>query len=496
MKRIIGIDFGTSNCSVSAIEGKRPVLISNDKGSVYTPSVVYIAENGSYYTGEDAKSQAILYPGRVISNIKRQLGKLSDVRIAGIQYSVQEIAARILIQLKNDAEKFLGSKVPEVVITVPANFSDTERKAIMQSGEIAGFNVRRIINEPTAAAMAADLETGVDEKILVYDFGGGTIDISILEISDGLFEVRATAGRSDIGGVDFDSMIAEKIIADFKNASGIDIKGDPVALQKVRDEAERVKIALSDSTEVSSKIPFLSADARGPQHLSWNITRGEFERMIQSKIDETFVLAKKCIADSGIKTDDIDAVLPVGGTVKIPVIQKRLKDFFTCKILQPPDPAELVALGAGMQAGIIEGSIRGKALVDVTPLSLGIEIDGGYLIRLIERNTPVPVSKSRMFTTISDNQRIVEIHVLQGEHPHADQNISLGRFYLEDIPPEKKGMPRIEVIFEIDIDGILHVSALNLDTGKRQTIRIAETLGLSEAEIKRMMRRAMQSKKI
>ncbi len=493
MSKVVGIDLGTTYSAIAIMEGDKPEIIPNKRGKRVTPSVVAFSKSGEILIGEPAKNQAILNPERTVLSIKRRMGTDYVLEIDGVSYRPQDISALILKKLKEDAEDFLSDKVEEAVITVPAYFSDAQRQATKEAGEIAGLKVLRIINEPTAAALAYGLgkEGGEKEKkVLVFDLGGGTFDVSILEIAEGVFEVRATSGINRLGGDDFDERIMRYLIEKFKEETGIDLSEDRMALQKIKEEAERAKIELSEIYETEVNIPFIAADETGPKHLQISLTRDLFEDLVKDLVDRLEGPVLQALEDAGLSPGEIDDVLLVGGSTRIPIVQRKIKEIIGKEPLRGVNPDECVALGAAIQAAMIKGEVKGIVLVDVTPLSLGVETVGGIFTKIIERNTPIPTSASRIFTTIADNQTTVEIHVLQGERPLAKDNISLGRFQLTGIRPAPRGVPRIEVTFSIDVNGIVHVRARDLDTGKEQKVEIKGTKALSEEEIERLLREA------
>lgn len=491
--RVVGIDFGTTYSAIAFMEGNKPEIIPNKRGRRVTPSVVAFSKSGEILIGEPAKNQAILNPERTISSIKRYMGSDYRVEIEGRVFRPQDIAALIIRKLKEDAEEFLGESIKEAVITVPAYFSDAQRQATKEAGELAGLKVLRIINEPTAAALAYGLGKGnydKELKILVFDLGGGTFDVSILEIAEGVFEVKATSGDNRLGGDDFDERIIEYLIERFKKETGIDLSGDRMALQKLKEESERAKIELSEVYETEINIPFIAADEQGPKHLSCVLKRDLFEGFIKDLVDRVEEPVLRALDDAKLSPKDIDQILLVGGSTRVPLVQRKVKELLGKEPLRGVNPDECVALGAAIQAGMIKGEVTGIVLVDVTPLSLGVETVGGIFTKIIERNTPIPTSASRIFTTVSDNQSTVEIHVLQGERPLAEENISLGRFQLSGIRPAPKGVPRIEVTFSIDVNGIVHVKAKDLDTGKEQKIEIRGVKELPREEVEKIVKEA------
>jgi len=492
MGKIIGIDLGTTNSCVAVMEGGEPVVIPNAEGNRTTPSVVAFSKTGERLVGQVAKRQAITNPDRTVISIKREMGSDYKVTIDDKRYTPQEISAMILQKLKADAEAYLGTTVTEAVITVPAYFTDSQRQATKDAGRIAGLDVKRIINEPTAAALAYGLDKEEDQKIMVYDLGGGTFDVSILEIGDGVIEVLATAGNNRLGGDDFDECIVKYLLAEFRKDTGIDLSTDRVAMQRLREAAEKAKIELSGVTTTNINLPYITADASGPKHLDITLTRAKFNELTAHLVEKTMGPVQQALSDSGLTVNDLSKVILVGGSTRIPAVQEAVKKFTGKDPFRGINPDECVAIGAAIQAGVLGGDVQGLLLLDVTPLSLGIETLGGVFTKLIERNTTIPTRKSQIFTTAADNQTSVEVHVLQGEREMAAQNKTLGRFHLDGIPPAPRGVPQIEVTFDIDANGIVNVSAKDLGTGKEQHITITSSSNLSKEEIERAVREAEQ----
>ena len=515
MSKIIGIDLGTTNSAMAVMQAGKPEIIANSEGNRTTPSVVAVNKNGERLVGQIARRQQVTNPKNTIYEVKRLIGRnfndsevQRDLKLLGYEikkggngvkvvmadkeYSPEEISAMILAKLKADAEAFLGDKVTEAVITVPAYFDDSQRQATKDAGKIAGLEVKRIINEPTAAALAygLDKEGKSDEKIAVYDLGGGTFDVSILELGDGVFEVKSTNGDTHLGGADFDRVIVNYFVDEFKKESGIDIADDKPAMQRLRDEAEKAKIELSTAQEVDINLPFLTADAEGPKHFEHKLTRSKLESLVAELIDKTQDPCEKALKDAGLKASDIDAVVLVGGMTRMPSVQEKVKKIFGKDPMKGVNPDEVVAVGAAIQGGVLQGDVKDVLLLDVTPLSLGIETMGGVMTKLIERNTTIPTSKSEVFSTAADNQPQVEIHVAQGEREMIEGNKSLGRFILDGIPPAPRGIPQIEVTFNIDANGILNVTAKDKGTGKEQSITISGSGNLDKTEVERMAKEA------
>ncbi len=492
MGKIIGIDLGTTNSCVAVMEGGEPTVITNAEGSRTTPSVVAFSNTGERLVGKVAKNQAITNPERTISSIKRDMGTDRKVNIDGKTYTPQEISAMILQKLKTDAEAYLGETVTDAVITVPAYFTDSQRQATKDAGRIAGLNVQRIINEPTAASLAYGMDKGEEQKILVFDLGGGTFDVSILEIGDGVFEVLATNGNNRLGGDDFDHKVMDYIVSEFKKSQGIDLSKDKMAMQRINEAAEKAKVELSGVLQASINLPFITADATGPKHLDMTLTRAKFNELTADLVEKTAVPLRKALEDAGIKVSDIARVILVGGSTRIPAVQEKVKEITGKDPYKGINPDECVAIGAAIQAGVIGGEVNDIVLLDVTPLSLGIETLGGVCTKLIERNTTIPTKKSQIFSTAADGQTSVEIHVLQGEREMAAHNKTLGRFNLTGIPPAPRGVPQIEVTFDIDANGIVHVSAKDLGTGNEQKVTITASTNMSKEDIDKAVKDAEQ----
>ncbi|WP_024834269.1 molecular chaperone DnaK [Ruminiclostridium josui] len=490
MSKVIGIDLGTTNSCVAVMEGGEPVVIANPEGNRTTPSVVAFSKTGERMIGQVAKRQAITNPERTIISIKRDMGTDRKVNIDDKKYSPQEISSMILQKLKSDAEAYLGETVTQAVITVPAYFSDAQRQATKDAGKIAGLEVLRIINEPTAAALAYGLDKEHDQKIMVYDLGGGTFDVSILEIGDGVFEVLATNGNNKLGGDDFDQRIIDFLVDTFKKESGIDLKNDKMAMQRLKEAAEKAKIELSGVTSSNINLPFITADASGPKHLDVTLTRAKFDEITADLVENTMGPTRQAMQDAGLTPDKIDKILLVGGSTRIPAVQEAVKKYLGKEPFKGINPDECVAVGAAIQAGVLTGDVTGLLLLDVTPLSLGLETLGGVFTKLIERNTTIPTKKSQVFSTAADGQTSVEIHVLQGEREMAQYNKSLGRFQLTGIPSAPRGVPQIEVTFDIDANGIVHVSAKDLGTGNEQNITITASTNLSDEDIDKAVKEA------
>ena len=492
MSKVIGIDLGTTNSCVAVMEGGEAVVIANAEGNRTTPSVVAFSKTGERMVGQVAKRQAITNPDRTISSIKREMGSDHKVNIDGKAYTPQEISAMILQKLKSDAEAYLGQPVTEAVITVPAYFTDAQRQATKDAGKIAGLEVKRIINEPTAAALAYGVDKEQAQKIMVYDLGGGTFDVSILEIDDGVIEVLATAGNNRLGGDDFDQCIMKYLVSEFKRTDGIDLSGDKVAMQRLKEAAEKAKIELSGVTSSNINLPYITADATGPKHLDVTLTRAKFNELTGHLVDATMGPVRQAMSDAGLKPSDLAKVLMVGGSSRIPAVVEAVKNFTGSEPFKGINPDECVAMGAALQAGVLTGDVKGLLLLDVTPLSLGIETMGGVCTRLIERNTTIPVKKSQIFSTAADNQTSVEVNVLQGEREMAAANKSLGRFHLDGIAPARRGVPQIEVTFDIDANGIVNVSAKDLGTGNAQHITITSSSNMSKEDIEKAVKEAEQ----
>ncbi|MBR3781461.1 MAG: molecular chaperone DnaK [Clostridia bacterium] len=485
MAKVIGIDLGTTNSCVAVIEGGEPVVIANAEGARTTPSVVAFGKTGERMVGQVAKRQAITNPDRTVASIKRQMGTDYKVTIDDKKYTPQEISAMILQKLKTDAEAYLGDKVTEAVITVPAYFTDSQRQATKDAGKIAGLEVKRIINEPTAAALAYGIDKETDQKVMVYDLGGGTFDVSIIEMGDGVQEVLATAGNNKLGGDDFDQRVINWLADTFKAEQGIDLRGDKMAMQRLKEAAEKAKIELSGVTSSNISLPFITADATGPKHLETTLTRAKFNELTADLVEATMGPVRQAMSDSGLKTSEINKVLMVGGSSRIPAVQEAVKRFMGTEPFKGINPDECVAVGAALQAGVLGGEVQGLLLLDVTPLSLGIETMGGINTKIIDRNTTIPVKKSQIFSTAADNQPSVEVHVLQGEREFARDNKTLGVFHLDGIMPARRGVPQIEVTFDIDANGIVHVSAKDLGTQKEQSISITSSTNMSKEDIEK-----------
>ena len=492
MSKVIGIDLGTTNSCVAVMEGGEAVVIPNAEGNRTTPSVVAFSKTGERMVGQVAKRQAITNPERTISSIKREMGTDHRVTIDGKSYTPQEISAMILQKLKSDAEAYLGTTVTEAVITVPAYFTDSQRQATKDAGKIAGLDVKRIINEPTAAALAYGVDKEQAQKIMVYDLGGGTFDVSILEIDDGVIEVLATAGNNRLGGDDFDQCIMKYLVSEFKKSDGIDLSGDKVAMQRLKEAAEKAKIELSGVTTSNINLPYITADATGPKHLDVTLTRAKFNELTGHLVEATMGPVRQAMSDAGLKPSDLAKVLMVGGSSRIPAVVEAVKSFTGSEPFKGINPDECVAVGASIQGGVLQGDVKGLLLLDVTPLSLGIETLGGVCTKIIERNTTIPTKKSQIFSTAADNQPSVEVNVLQGEREFARDNKSLGTFHLDGIAPAPRGVPQIEVTFDIDANGIVHVSAKDLGTGKEQSITITASTNMSKDDIDKAVKDAEQ----
>ena len=492
MAKIIGIDLGTTNSCVAVIEGGEAVVIPNAEGARTTPSVVHFKKDGERVVGRVAKQSAVSAPDRTIASIKRDMGTNNKVTIDGKAYTPQEISAMILQKLKADAEAYLGDTVTEAVITVPAYFTDAQRQATKDAGKIAGMEVKRIINEPTAAALAYGIDKETDQKIMVYDLGGGTFDVSIIEMGDGVQEVLATAGNNRLGGDDFDQKIVDWMVASFKAETGVDLSADKMAVQRLREAAEKTKIELSGSTSSNINLPFITADATGPKHLDLTLTRAKFNELTASLVDATMGPVRQALSDSGLSASQIDKVLLVGGSTRIPAVQEAIQKFMGKEPFKGINPDECVAMGAALQGGVLGGEVKGLLLLDVTPLSLGVETMGGVMTKVIDRNTTIPTKKSQIFSTAADNQPSVEVHVLQGEREFARDNKTLGMFHLDGIAPARRGVPQIEVTFDIDANGIVNVSAKDLGTGREQAITITSNTNMSKEDVEKAVREAEQ----
>ena len=492
MSKIIGIDLGTTNSCVAVMEGGSAVVIPNSEGARTTPSVVGFTKTGERLVGQVAKRQAVTNAERTISSIKRHMGTDYKVDIDGKKYTPQEISAMILQKLKADAEAYLGEPVTEAVITVPAYFTDAQRQATKDAGQIAGLNVKRIINEPTAAALSYGIDKEQDQTVMVYDLGGGTFDVSIIEMGDGVQEVLATAGNNHLGGDDFDKKIMDWLVAEFKKEQGIDLSGDKMAMQRIKEAAEKAKIDLSGMTTAQISLPFITADATGPKHMETTLSRAKFNEMTADLVEATMGPVRQAMSDSGLSMNDIDKILLVGGSTRIPAVQEAIKKFSGKEPFKGINPDECVAMGAALQGGVLGGDVKGLLLLDVTPLSLGIETMGGVNTVIIERNTTIPTKKSQIFSTAADNQTSVEVHVLQGEREFAKDNKTLGMFHLDGIMPARRGVPQIEVTFDIDSNGIVHVSAKDLGTGKEQHISITASSNMSKDDIDKAVKEAEQ----
>ena len=492
MSKIIGIDLGTTNSCVAVIEGGEPVVIANAEGARTTPSVVGFTKTGDRLVGQVAKRQAITNPENTVSSIKRKMGSDYKVSIDGKSYTPQEISAMILQKLKSDAEAYLGEPVTEAVITVPAYFTDAQRQATKDAGKIAGLEVKRIINEPTAAALAYGVDKEDDQKIMVYDLGGGTFDVSIIEMGDGIQEVLATAGNNHLGGDDFDDRLINYLADQFKGETGIDLRSDKMAMQRLKEAAEKAKIDLSGMTQTNVNLPFITADATGPKHLDCNITRAKFNELTADLVQATMGPVNQALSDAGLKPSDLDKILLVGGSSRIPAVQEAVKNITGKEPFKGINPDECVAIGAAIQGGVLTGEVKGIVLLDVTPLSLGLETLGGVFTKIIDRNTTIPAKKSQVFSTAADGQTSVEVHVLQGEREMAKDNKTLGMFHLDGIMPAPRGVPQIEVTFDIDANGIVHVSAKDLGTGKEQHITITSSTNMSKEDVEKAVKEAEQ----
>ena len=492
MAKTIGIDLGTTNSCVAVIEGGEPVVIANAEGARTTPSVVAFAKNGERMVGQVAKRQAITNPDRTVSSIKREMGTNYKVSIDGKQYTPQEISAMILQKLKTDAEAYLGETVTSAVITVPAYFTDAQRQATKDAGKIAGLDVKRIINEPTAAALSYGIDKGEEQKVMVYDLGGGTFDVSIIEMGDGVQEVLATAGNNRLGGDDFDKRIMDWLVSSFKAETGVDLSGDKMAMQRLKEAAEKAKIELSGMTTANINLPFITADATGPKHLDMTLSRAKFNELTSDLVEKTMGPVRQALSDSGLSIGEINKVLMVGGSSRIPAVQEAVKNFIGKEPFKGINPDECVAIGAAIQAGVLGGEVEGMLLLDVTPLSLGVETMGGVMTKIIDRNTTIPTKKSQIFSTAADGQTQVEVNVLQGEREFARDNKQLGLFKLDGIAPAPRGIPQIEVTFDIDANGIVNVSAKDLGTGKEQHITISSSSNMSKDDIDKAVREAEQ----
>ena len=492
MSKIIGIDLGTTNSCVAVMEGGEPVVIPNPEGARTTPSVVGFSKTGERIVGQAAKRQAVTNPERTITSIKRKMGSDYKVSIDGKSYTPQEISAMILQKLKSDAEAYLGEPVTEAVITVPAYFTDAQRQATKDAGKIAGLEVKRIINEPTAAALAYGADKEDDQKIMVYDLGGGTFDVSIIEMGDGIQEVLATAGNNHLGGDDFDDRLINYLADQFKGETGIDLRSDKMAMQRLKEAAEKAKIDLSGMTQTNVNLPFITADATGPKHLDCNITRAKFNELTADLVQATMGPVNQALSDAGLKPSDLDKILLVGGSSRIPAVQEAVKNITGKEPFKGINPDECVAIGAAIQGGVLTGEVKGIVLLDVTPLSLGLETLGGVFTKIIDRNTTIPAKKSQVFSTAADGQTSVEVHVLQGEREMAKDNKTLGMFHLDGIMPAPRGVPQIEVTFDIDANGIVHVSAKDLGTGKEQHITITSSTNMSKEDVEKAVKEAEQ----